>query len=131
MLQLMVDSVYLQIYTGIKVNPLASWAREVRAALYMAAPILFSLEFIVSRFSNVFGIHYLAELAPNRLLYVLLFFVPIWFVVYQVARRANKANRPIDRLAVVNAKFAKAWQWIFLAGYFLIPFVGLIWSISN
>ena len=131
MLRLMVDSVYLQIYTGIKANPLVSWEREVGAALYMTAPILFSLEFIVSRFSNVFGIYYLAELVPNRLLYVLLFGVPIWFVVYQVARRANKANRPIDRLAVVNDKFAKAWQWIFLAGYFVIPFVGLIWSISN
>jgi hypothetical protein len=130
-LRLIVDTVYLQVYTGIKADPAVSWEREVTAALYMACPILFSLEFVISRLSNVFGIESLAQLAPNRVLYVLFFGVPIWFVVYQVTRRANKANRPVDRIAAVNDKIGKVWQRLFLVGYFVIPFVGLFWPRAN
>ena len=129
MLRLMVDSVYLQLYTSIKANRLVSWEREVGASLYMTMPVVWSLDVIVWRFSDVFGIDSLADLVPGRVLYVLVFGVPIWFAIYQLSRRANKANRPVDRLAVVNYKFGRAWQFVFLAAYFVIPFLGLMWSI--
>ncbi len=117
-----VDTAYLSIWRMRKTkDQSASWERAAGTAIWFTLPILCLVESSVRVTQKWFGVDSLAALVPNRVIYALAVFLPLWFVVYNVYKSVNQKTPVAQRLEKMMSSSSATYRRACVVSYFLFP----------
>ena len=123
------DSVYLVLWDRFRANQRVTWEKPARVAVLMALPLLLSFELVMLLTERWNGIGLLGSLVSNRILYTILFFVPVWILVILLFRRANRVESADLRLEKLKNSTTSVGRGLRTILYFALPIGALVFLI--
>ena len=120
---------YLVLWDRFNPNRRAAWEKPARVAVLMALPLLLSFELVMLLTERWNGIGLLGSLVPNRIVYAVLFFIPVWILVVLLFSRVNRIESADLRLEKLKNSTTSVGRGLRAILYFALPIGALVWSI--